>query len=80
MLIEFYELLEESPPQVTLELSEADAPERAAQEIGNFFSSIRNYCSNATMIVLRSNFGDKLSKKRAFLSVRPQSTRIYPLT
>ena len=32
-LIEFYELLGESAPQVTLELSKADAPERAAQEI-----------------------------------------------
>ena len=35
-LIEFYELLEESPPEVTLELSEADAPERAAQEMRDF--------------------------------------------
>ena len=35
-LIEFYELLGESAPQVTLELSKADAPERAAQEIREF--------------------------------------------
>ena len=35
-LIEFYELLEESPPQVTLKLSEADEPETAAQKIRNF--------------------------------------------
>ena len=35
-LIEFYELLEESPPEVLLELSEADAPERAAQEMRDF--------------------------------------------
>ena len=35
-LIEFYELLEESPPEVTLELSESDLPERAAQEIREF--------------------------------------------
>ena len=36
MLIEFYELLEESPPEVLLELSEADVPERAAQEMRDF--------------------------------------------
>ena len=35
-LIELYELLGESAPQVTLELSKADAPERAAQEIREF--------------------------------------------
>ncbi len=35
-LIEFYELLEESPPQVTLKLSEADEPETAAQKIRTF--------------------------------------------
>ena len=35
-LIEFYELLEESPPEVLLELSEADVPERAAQEMRDF--------------------------------------------
>ena len=35
-LIELYELLEESPPQVTLALSETDPPERAAQEIREF--------------------------------------------
>ena len=35
-LIEFYGLLEEPPPQVTLELSESDSPERAAQEIREF--------------------------------------------
>ena len=36
MLIGLYELLEESPPQVTLKLSEADEPRYAAQKIGNF--------------------------------------------
>ena len=36
MLLEFYELLEESAPEVTLELNESDAPERAAQEIREF--------------------------------------------
>ena len=35
-LIEFYELLEESPFEVTLTLNETDAPERAAQEIRDF--------------------------------------------
>ncbi len=35
-LIDFYQLLGESPPQVTLALSKADAPERAAQEIREF--------------------------------------------
>ena len=35
-LIEFYELLEESPPQVTLELNETDAPGHAAEKIRNF--------------------------------------------
>ena len=35
-LIEFYELLEESPSQVKLKLSEADEPEYAAQKIRNF--------------------------------------------
>ena len=35
-LIELYELLGESASQVTLELSKADAPERAAQEIREF--------------------------------------------
>ena len=35
-LIEFYELLGESPPHVTLELSEADPPERAAYKIREF--------------------------------------------
>ena len=35
-LLEFYELLEESPPEVTLELDETDNPERAAQEIREF--------------------------------------------
>lgn len=35
-LIEFYELLEKSPPQVTLKLSEADPPEGAAEKIRNF--------------------------------------------
>ena len=35
-LIELYELLGESPPQVTLELSEAGVPERAAQKIREF--------------------------------------------
>ena len=35
-LIELYELLGESPPQVTLRLSETDAPARAAQEIRKF--------------------------------------------
>jgi Zn-dependent peptidase ImmA (M78 family) len=35
-LIEFYQLLGESPPQVTLTLSETDPPERAAQEIRDF--------------------------------------------
>ena len=35
-LIEFYELLGESPPEVTLKLNETDAPEHAAQEIRNF--------------------------------------------
>ena len=39
MLIELYELLEESPPQVILELSEVDAPERAAEKIKNFLQS-----------------------------------------
>ena len=35
-LIEFYELLGESPFEVTLTLNETDAPERAAQEIRDF--------------------------------------------
>ena len=35
-LIGFYELLVESAPEVTLELNEADVPERAAQEIREF--------------------------------------------
>ena len=35
-LIEFYELLGESPPQVTLELSKTDTPEGAAQEIREY--------------------------------------------
>ncbi len=35
-LIGFYELLEESAPEVTLALNETDAPERAAQEIREF--------------------------------------------
>ncbi len=35
-LIEFYQLLGESPPRVTLTLSETDPPERAAQEIRDF--------------------------------------------
>ena len=35
-LIEFYDLLEESPPEVVLELDETDEPERAAQEIREF--------------------------------------------
>ena len=35
-LLEFYELLEEPPFEVTLELSEDDTPEHAAQEISNF--------------------------------------------
>ena len=35
-LLEFYELLEESPPQVTLKLNETDAPGHAAEKIRNF--------------------------------------------
>ena len=35
-LIELYELLNEFPPQVTLELSEADVPEIAAQKLREF--------------------------------------------
>ena len=35
-LIGFYELLEEAAPEVTLELKETEAPERAAQEIREF--------------------------------------------
>ena len=35
-LLNFTNCLEESPPQVTLELSEADVPERAAQKIREF--------------------------------------------
>ena len=35
-LIGFYELLEEPPPEVTLELNETDAPEHAAEKIRNF--------------------------------------------
>ena len=35
-LIEFYELLGESPPQMTLELSKTDTPERTAQEIREY--------------------------------------------
>ena len=38
MIIEFYELLEESPPQVTLDLSETDAPGHAAEKIRSFLS------------------------------------------
>ena len=40
-LIEFYELLEESPPQVALKLSEADEPETAAQKIRSLFEFSR---------------------------------------
>ena len=36
MIIGFYELLEESPPEVTLDLNETDDPEHAAQEIRDF--------------------------------------------
>ena len=39
-LIEFYELLEESAPEVTLELNESDAPERAAEKIRNFLRPV----------------------------------------
>ena len=35
-LIEYYGLLEESPPEVTLELNETNSPEQAAQEIREF--------------------------------------------
>ncbi len=35
-IIEFYDLLEESPPEVTLELNESAEPERTAQEIRKF--------------------------------------------
>ena len=35
-IIEFYGLLEDPPPEVTLELDETDNPERAAQEIREF--------------------------------------------
>ena len=35
-LIEYYGLLEESPPEVTLELNETDSPEQAAREIREF--------------------------------------------
>ena len=36
MLIELYQLLDESPPQVTLRLNEAEEPENAAKKIENF--------------------------------------------
>ncbi len=48
-LIEFYELLEESPPEVPLELSEADAPEPVAQEIRDFLqfnTSLLQQCND----------------------------------
>lgn len=35
-LIEYYGLLEESPPEVTLELNETDTPEQAAREVRDF--------------------------------------------
>ena len=35
-LIEYYGLLEESPPEVTLEVNESNSPEHAAQEIREF--------------------------------------------
>ena len=52
MLIEFYKLLEESAPEVTLELNESDAPERAAEEDkGTFFRPVEYnvIASNATI-------------------------------
>lgn len=36
VFIEFYQLLEEPPPEVTLELSEDDTPGHAAEEVANF--------------------------------------------
>ena len=36
MLIEFYKLLEESPPQITLKVNEGEEPARAAQKITEF--------------------------------------------
>ena len=48
-LIGFYELLEESAPQVTLELNETDAPERAAEKIREFLqfnTSLLQQCND----------------------------------
>ena len=80
MLIEFYELLEESPPQVTLELSEADAPERAAQEIREFLQFNTELLQQCNDDRSAFKFWRQIVEEKAFLSVRPQSTRIYPLT
>ena len=52
-LIEFYELLEESPPEVTLELSESDAPYHAAEKIRNFLCLMKKNCNNLMIHILR---------------------------
>ena len=49
-IIEFYELLEESPPEVTLTLNESDDPQRAAEAIREFLrfnTALLGQCNDA---------------------------------
>ena len=47
MLIEFYELLEESPPQITLKANEREEPARAAKKITEFLELNRTHLQQA---------------------------------